>query len=88
MLFYILIFIILSNAVTLLDNKTFYYSRNINIVLIYLVFFLFIDILKLNGLFLEDNIIKIITMFILIIKLIVLNNTSLNNNNNNSIIKK
>jgi len=93
MLFNLLIFNILSNAVTQLDNRTFYYSRNISIGLIYSILLCSISIINteisiFNGLLHIDNLIQIFTIFILLSSLIILNLTNFYPFNNNNKINK
>lgn len=81
MLFNLLIFNILSNAVSILDNKTFYYSRNISIGIIYSILLcsaniINVDVSIFNGLLHLDKLIQIFTLFILLSSLIILNLTN------------
>lgn len=93
MLINLLIYNILSNAVTILDNKTFYYSRNISIGIIYSILLCSINIINIdiaifNGLLHIDNLIQIFTIFILLSSLIILNLTNFYIYNNNNKINK
>jgi hypothetical protein len=92
MLLTLLIFNILSNAVTLLDNRIFYYSRNISIGIIYSILLCNINIINIdisifNGLLHIDNLIQVFTIFILLSSLIILNLTNFYPYKNNNINK-